>query len=89
MPEQTELAQMSLFEELQGVSRSLEVLKGVFNTFFFINSWYHFREVKLSEELSCVGHYRKKKPAESPELFLVEILHDLLIKEMTRNNFAS
>lgn len=71
MTEQMELAQMSVFEELQGVSRSSEVLKGVLNTFFFINSWYHVREVKLSEELSCVGHYKKKRPAECPELFLV------------------
>lgn len=71
MTEQMELAQMSLFEELQGVSRSLEVLKGVLNTFFFLNSLAAVREAELSEELNCVGHYKKKRPAESPELFNV------------------
>lgn len=66
MTEQMELAHMSLFEEPQGVSRSLEVLKGVLNTFFFLNSL-----AEVREELNCVGHYKKKRPAESPELFNV------------------
>lgn len=59
-------------------------MKGVLNTFFFINSLVaRRRDGTRYEDLNCVnfmvGHWKKYSPAEAPQVFLAWILHDVLV----------